>query len=310
MEFLFVISILFLVFIILVVTSKFTGTHPIQTQTQQKTKITDFELSKDWGKVKLGDYLKYRKITQPTQKDTVQLIGRVPDEIINSSTNEEIEEAYHRLYFAVKTIPESYKFNKNDSTRLSVYPNQPIVSNLPELQNNSYIQYELRDYTKEYCGDEKELDYLKQKLLEKELDYLPMVISVLLKPYFLITSEKKQDLELYNKESAKMTLDEIAYNVPLDYALYVFKYFTGIEYKDLCLDNLNRITDAKKERSISQQVKDAVWRRAEGKCEQCGSRVNLEFDHIVPVSRGGSNTYKNVQLLCEKCNRSKSNKIG
>lgn len=56
--------------------------------------------------------------------------------------------------------------------------------------------------------------------------------------------------------------------------------------------------------------KDSVWRRDQGKCVSCGSQEKLEFDRIIPFSKGGSNTYRNVQLLCESCNRLKSNKIG
>ena len=62
--------------------------------------------------------------------------------------------------------------------------------------------------------------------------------------------------------------------------------------------------------SISQNVKDKVWKRDDGKCVQCGSNENIEFDHIIPFSKGGSSTYRNLQILCEKCNRSKSDKIG
>ena len=63
-------------------------------------------------------------------------------------------------------------------------------------------------------------------------------------------------------------------------------------------------------RRIEQSVKDAVWNRDGGKCVECGSNENLEFDHIIPFSKGGGNTYRNIQLLCEPCNRSKSDKIG
>ena len=42
----------------------------------------------------------------------------------------------------------------------------------------------------------------------------------------------------------------------------------------------------------------------------CGSNENLEFDHIIPFSEGGANTYRNIQLLCQPCNRSKSDSIG
>ena len=54
----------------------------------------------------------------------------------------------------------------------------------------------------------------------------------------------------------------------------------------------------KKSRRISQDVKDKVWNRDGGKCVECGSNENLEFDHIIPHSKGGANTYRNIQLLC------------
>ena len=63
-------------------------------------------------------------------------------------------------------------------------------------------------------------------------------------------------------------------------------------------------------RGITQNVKDQVWNRDLGKCRVCGDNRNLEFDHIIPFSKGGSNTYRNIQLLCQPCNRMKSNSIG
>lgn len=62
--------------------------------------------------------------------------------------------------------------------------------------------------------------------------------------------------------------------------------------------------------SIPQDVMDAVWNRDGGKCVQCGGQENLEFDHIIPFSKGGATTYRNMQLLCKNCNIEKSNKIG
>lgn len=63
-------------------------------------------------------------------------------------------------------------------------------------------------------------------------------------------------------------------------------------------------------RIILQQIKDLVWNRDNGQCRECGRNEKLEFDHIIPYSKGGSNTYRNIQLLCEPCNRTKTNKIG
>ncbi|MFK4113608.1 HNH endonuclease [Microbacterium sp. NPDC006705] len=50
-------------------------------------------------------------------------------------------------------------------------------------------------------------------------------------------------------------------------------------------------------------------------CKSCGASVRvepnllLEVDHIVPVSRGGMTVEENLQTLCWRCNRSKSNKL-
>ncbi|WP_373518917.1 DNA translocase FtsK [Pricia sp.] len=74
------------------------------------------------------------------------------------------------------------------------------------------------------------------------------------------------------------------------------------------LSNLNE-SDLKRA-PISQEVLDRVWNRDGGKCVKCGSQEKIEFDHIIPFSKGGSNTYRNLQILCEQCNRQKSNSIG
>ena len=60
---------------------------------------------------------------------------------------------------------------------------------------------------------------------------------------------------------------------------------------------------------IPDDVKMFVWQRDSGKCVKCGNNQSLEFDHIIPIVKGGSNTERNIQLLCEQCNRNKSDNI-
>jgi hypothetical protein len=62
-------------------------------------------------------------------------------------------------------------------------------------------------------------------------------------------------------------------------------------------------------RAIPERTRHEVWRRDRGRCVDCESRENLEFDHIIPVSRGGSNTARNLELRCETCNGRKAARI-
>jgi len=67
--------------------------------------------------------------------------------------------------------------------------------------------------------------------------------------------------------------------------------------------------DLHRRRAIPERVRHEVWRRDEACCVDCGSRERLEFDHIIPVSKGGSNTARNIELRCEICNRRKGDHI-
>ena len=65
----------------------------------------------------------------------------------------------------------------------------------------------------------------------------------------------------------------------------------------------------KPSRSIPQWVKIAVATRDGGKCRRCDSAYDLQYDHIIPYSHGGrSDDVNNIQLLCGRCNRLKSNR--
>jgi 5-methylcytosine-specific restriction endonuclease McrA len=68
--------------------------------------------------------------------------------------------------------------------------------------------------------------------------------------------------------------------------------------------------DLEHNRVIPPEVKVAVWKRDAGRCVTYGSEDNLHFDHVLPYSKGGSSLVaENVQLLCARHNRSKSDRI-
>lgn len=66
-------------------------------------------------------------------------------------------------------------------------------------------------------------------------------------------------------------------------------------------------------RRISPELRHKVFQRDEYKCRDCGAHkdegVTLEIDHIIPVSKGGTDNITNLQTLCKTCNRAKFNRI-
>ncbi len=65
-------------------------------------------------------------------------------------------------------------------------------------------------------------------------------------------------------------------------------------------------------RYIPFQIKMRVVRRDNYTCQECGKHLldnEVEFDHIIPVSRGGSSEESNIRLTCFKCNRDKTDLV-
>ena len=51
-----------------------------------------------------------------------------------------------------------------------------------------------------------------------------------------------------------------------------------------------------------------VMKRDGYQCGYCGSKKNLTIDHIIPRSKGGDNSWKNLVTCCSKCNNLKDDK--
>jgi hypothetical protein len=63
-------------------------------------------------------------------------------------------------------------------------------------------------------------------------------------------------------------------------------------------------------RIVPSAVKLTVWKRDGGKCVVCGAKDELHFDHVVPVSKGGTSLVaENIQLLCARHNLEKRDRI-
>jgi hypothetical protein len=65
-------------------------------------------------------------------------------------------------------------------------------------------------------------------------------------------------------------------------------------------------------RAIPQHIISQVFQMYNGRCAECGAfgkGVDLQIDHRIPFSKGGSNDIGNLQLLCGVCNKKKGARI-
>lgn len=66
---------------------------------------------------------------------------------------------------------------------------------------------------------------------------------------------------------------------------------------------------------MTKKIREFIKTRDNFTCCNCNNSIEiepnllLEIDHIIPVSKGGETIEENLQTLCWKCNRAKSNKI-
>lgn len=122
-------------------------------------------------------------------------------------------------------------------------------------------------------------------------------------------------------------------NITIDYPNYVFEYVsaggnssqrTTIKFDEETIEataefianKLNNMKSAKYQRSLmTRKLREKIKNRDNHTCLECGistreqSLLLLEVDHIIPVSKGGLSTEDNLQTLCWKCNRTKSDKL-
>lgn len=114
-------------------------------------------------------------------------------------------------------------------------------------------------------------------------------------------------LEISCEERCRHSADEITNHIKH----FVYKReskFEKIRKEVERFERFEKINPAYREQ-IPEDVRMYVWRRDNGKCVLCNNNKNLEFDHIIPVSKGGGNTERNIQLLCSDCNKKKLDKI-
>jgi len=217
--------------------------------------------------------------------------------------------------------------------KLPLIDRDAIVYASYEEQERDGVKYSARDVAKYDRPEDDAWKYTLEDVIAKT-STSPIQVEKL---RYFHTGIPRQDITGEREGGYELSPSDWWYGKPKDGALYVYQgavwHLTGKhrqlseEHQKLLVmqevdkerkdfERLKRLydSDATKEAKhkrepIPEDVRIAAWRRDEGKCVQCDSNERLEYDHIIPVSKGGSNTVRNIQLLCETCNRQKSDSI-
>ncbi len=174
-----------------------------------------------------------------------------------------------------------------------------------DVPDANLIKFRWRDYDFWLKPTRKNLKKSQQLLLEERSSgyFLKMdkVAAELSKMSFWLLED-----EIYIANDNDVTLDDVV--ALLNVAANRRKL--QLEKAHTLQSMASKLESKPLRQGIPQAVRMEVWQRDRGRCVECESQEKLEFDHVIPVSMGGSNTARNIQLLCELCNRVKGASLG
>ena len=97
---------------------------------------------------------------------------------------------------------------------------------------------------------------------------------------------------------------------------YDYNYLVNRDKKLEAIDyecTLNEYHSKNQRKLLTNDLRKEIMLRDNFTCQICNKYmpdcVGLHIDHKIPVSKGGKTVKSNLQVLCSKCNGSKSNKI-
>lgn len=241
----------------------------------------------------VNQFLRYT-LTSISSEQTIspqhrQLIKNLCDFLKpNAAMTHEIEERLRR-------ITDLEKIKRGD-----VSPIRPsgFVANNSEIVWFHLRNVQVASLSKEHMRHHGELFVTSERIVFKSAEKpinipISAVIGLESKPTCLYISAKtkKNSCVLHAKNDADIM------EAHVDHAIN--RFHRRLDLRHSASDN----------RRIPQSTRNAVWSRCGGQCVDCESTQYLEFDHIIPFSRGGSNSENNLQILCRACNLAKRDRI-
>jgi len=176
------------------------------------------------------------------------------------------------------------------------------------MDNKQYMReyYEknkekLRLYAREYYNENKEMVKRKSKIYSKEYRSKNQDIIRIRKREYYLNNKEKEDKRIAEWRARNLErVKEYTRNWKERNPENVFNDRLLVHYRRGCPKTVNDITYIEWLKLLEVSGK---------KCLRCGSTEKLTIDMIVPHSKGGFLVLDNIQVLCNRCNAGKRNRI-
>lgn len=123
---------------------------------------------------------------------------------------------------------------------------------------------------------------MNQRVLVLNQDYSPMSICTVQRAFLLIYLQKAEMLNVV----ADKFLRSVSDSFPMPSVIRIHKYIS-VPYRGVVMSRHN------------------IFKRDNYQCQYCGTSKDLTLDHVIPRSKGGRSSWKNLVTACKKCNAAK-----
>ena len=223
--------------------------------------------------------------------------GLEDEEYLSNEMLEELEEQCRSTYFCGDMVPP---YEKRDIINILKYYAQkeeaPVFYTFDDIDTRrldpSVIAKHIYD---EDMGERRRNEYINSLWESNDDNLLRLFFGR--KIYFL----KQVQLELMKISHPDVFEEE--HNV----------VFGKRNFEDMALCEIGKVAP-----EVEKELRDNAFERARNskglyECAACKmtshNRIPFQIDHIIPLNKGGKTVPENLQVLCRKCNASKSDKV-
>ncbi|MBD2663575.1 HNH endonuclease [Richelia sinica] len=132
------------------------------------------------------------------------------------------------------------------------------------------------------------MQVLEQSVVVFSQNYLPLCRVNIKRAIVLLVTNKAEPLDLTAESGWLIHSPSLVLSVPKHIRL--------------------KIAAAERMWKVPPVNRREVLRRDHHVCQYCGSNKRLTLDHVIPRSRGGTHTWDNVVIACERCNSRKGDR--